>query len=40
MNDLIEHFGGYEKCKEIVNQPLVDFAMNAQALRIASVLLN
>ena len=35
MNDLIEHFGGYEKCKDIVNQPLVDFAMNAQALREA-----
>ena len=35
MSDLIEHFGGYEKCKEIVNQPLVDFAMTAQALREA-----
>lgn len=35
MSNLIEQFGGYEKCKEIVNQPLVDFAMNAQALREA-----
>ena len=31
--NLIEQLGGYEKCKEIVNQPHADIIMNAQGLR-------
>lgn len=30
---IIEEFGGYEKCKEILSQPNIDFIMNAGALR-------
>ena len=30
---VISDFGGYEKCKDILSQPNIDFIMNAQALR-------
>ncbi|QQN40504.1 hypothetical protein [Acinetobacter sp. CS-2] len=30
---VISDFGGYEKCKDILNQPNIDFIMNAQGLR-------
>lgn len=30
---VISDFGGYEKCKDILSQPNIDFIMNAQGLR-------
>lgn len=30
---VISDFGGYEKCKDILSQPNIDFIMNAQRLR-------
>ena len=30
---VISDFGGYEKCKDILNQPNIGFIMNAEALR-------
>ena len=30
---VISDFGGYEKCRDILSQPNIDFIMNAQALR-------
>ncbi len=30
---VISDFGGYEKCKDILNQPNIDFIMNSQGLR-------
>ena len=30
---VIEQFGAYEKCKEMLNIPNIDFIMNAQGLR-------
>lgn len=30
---VISDFGGYEKCKDILNQPNIDLIMNAQGLR-------
>ncbi|MEQ1411744.1 hypothetical protein [Acinetobacter indicus] len=30
---VISDFGGYEKCKDILSQPNINFIMNAQGLR-------
>ena len=30
---VISDFGGYEKCKDILSQPNIDFIMNTQGLR-------
>lgn len=30
---VISDFGGYEKCRDILSQPNIDFIMNAQGLR-------
>ena len=30
---VINDFGGYEKCKDILSQPNIGFIMNAQAMR-------
>ena len=30
---VISDFGGYEKCKDILSQPNIDFIMNAHGLR-------
>lgn len=30
---VISDFGGYEKCKDILSQPNIDFIVNAQGLR-------
>ena len=30
---VISDFGGYEKCKDILSQPNIDFIINAQGLR-------